>query len=293
VKPRDAADLLLLGAIWGASFLFMRVAAPDFGPWPLVFVRVAGASLVLLPLLAWRGQVPALRQHWRAIAVVGVLNSALPFALFVVAALAINAGLSAIFNATTPMWAALVAWGWLGERPTLPRALGLVLAFAGVLALAADKASLTPGEHGISAALAVVACLGAAMLYGLAANAARRYLTGVPSLAVAAGSQCAATVVVALPALWSWPAVAPSAGAWTAAALLSVVCTGVAYVLYFRLLSRLGPSGAASVTFLVPLFAVAWGALLLGEMPTPAMGAGGAVILLGTALATGLAWKRH
>ena len=285
---RDAADLLLLGAIWGASFLFMRVAAPDFGPWPLVFVRVAGASLVLLPLLAWRGQGSALRKHWRAIALVGLLNSALPFALFVVAALAINAGLSAIFNATTPMWAALVAWGWLNDRPAPMRALGLGLGFAGVLALAADKASLTPGEHGISPALAVAACIAAAMLYGLAANLAKRHLSGVPSLAVAAGSQLAAAIVVAVPAGWTWPATAPSAAAWAAAALLSVVCTGAAYVLYFRLLARLGPPGAASVTFLVPLFAVAWGALFLGEQPTPAMLAGGAVILLGTALATGL-----
>lgn len=290
MKPAEAADLLLLGAIWGASFLFMRVAAPDFGPWPLVFVRVAGAAAVLLPLLAWRGQWPALRAHWRVIALVGLLNSALPFALFVVAALAINAGLSAILNATTPMWAALVAWLWLNDRPPLQRALGLALGFAGVLALAADKASLQSGAHGVSPAVAVAACLGAAMLYGLAANVARRHLAGVPSLAVAAGSQCAAAAVVAMPALWAWPATPPSAASWAAAALLSVLCTGVAYVLYFRLLARLGAAGAASVTFLVPLFAVAWGALFLGEMPTPAMLACGALILLGTGLATGL-WR--
>lgn len=288
MKQRDLIDLLLLAAIWGASFLFMRVAAPHFGALPLVFVRVALASLVLLPLLAWQGQGAALKQHWRAIAVVGALNSALPFALFTLAALAINAGLSAIFNATTPLWTALIAWWWLQDRPAPARALGLAIGFAGVLALAAGKASLQPGDHGISPALAIVACLVATAFYGAAANATKRYLTGVPSLALATGSQLAAAVLVALPAWWLWPEVQPSATAWGAAVLLAVLCSGVAYVLYFRLIARLGPAGAASVTFLIPLFAVAWGWAFLDEAPTWGMAAGGAVILLGTALSTGL-----
>jgi drug/metabolite transporter (DMT)-like permease len=288
VKQRDLVDLLLLAAIWGASFLFMRVAAPHFGAFPLVFVRVALASLVLLPLLAWQGQGAALKQHWRAIAVVGLLNSALPFALFTLAALAINAGLSSIFNATTPLWTAIIAWWWLGDRPAPARALGLAIGFGGVLALAAGKASLQAGEHGISPALAIAACLVATAFYGVAANATKQYLTGVPSLALATGSQLSAAVLVALPAWWAWPDVNPPALAWGAAVLLAVVCSGVAYVLYFRLIARIGPSGAASVTFLIPLFAVAWGWLFLGEQPTLGMALGGAVILFGTALSTGL-----
>lgn len=288
MRPRDAAALLLLAAIWGASFLFMRIAAPHFGALPLVAVRVTLATLVLLPLLAWRGQWPALRTHWRAIAIVGLLNSALPFIGFTVAALAINAGLSAIFNATTPLWTALIAWWWLGDRPAPARAFGLALGFAGVLALAAGKASLKAGAHGVSPALAIAACIGAAMLYGVAANFTKRRLTGVPTLALAAGSQLSAAVLLAVPAAWSWPDTVPPATAWLAALLLAVVCTGVAYVLYFRLIARIGPSGAASVTFLIPLFAVAWGALFLGERPTLGMLGGGAVILLGTAIATGL-----
>ena len=288
MKQRDFAELLLLAAIWGASFLFMRVAAPDFGAFPLVFVRVALASLVLLPLLLWHGQTASLLKHWRAIAVVGVLNSALPFALFTVASLAINAGLSAIFNATTPLWTAVIAWLWLKDRPEPLRALGLAVGFAGVLALAAGKASLEPGEHGISPALAVGACLLAALMYGITSNFTKRHLTGVPSLTLAIGSQISAAIVVALPAWWTWPAVSPPPAAWGAAVLLAVLCSGVAYVLYFRLIARLGPAGASSVTFLIPLFAVAWGAMFLGEIPTLSMLGGGAVILLGTALATGL-----
>lgn len=288
MKQRDLVDLLLLAAIWGASFLFMRIAAPHFGAFPLVFVRVALASVVLLPLLVWQGQAPALRQHWRAISVVGALNSALPFALFTLAALAINTGLSAIFNATTPLWTALIAWWWLHDRPAPARALGLAIGFVGVLALAAGKASLQPGDHGISPALAIGACLVATAFYGVAANATKRHLTGVPSLALATGSQLSAAALVAVPAWWAWPDTTPPASAWGAAVLLAVVCSGVAYVLYFRLIARIGPSGAASVTFLIPVFAIAWGWAFLGELPTWSMAAGGAVILFGTALATGL-----
>lgn len=292
MKGRDAVDLLLLAAIWGASFLFMRIAAPHFGALPLVFVRVALASVVLLPLLFWHGQAGALCRHWRAISVVGLLNSALPFALFTLAALAINAGLSAIFNATTPLWTAVIAWLWLHDRPAPQRAFGLAVGFAGVLALAAGKASLQPGEHGISPALAIAACMLAAALYGVASNYTKRHLTGVPSLTLAVGSQLSAAAMVALPALWTWPTVMPPLRSWLAAVALAVLCSGVAYVLYFRLIARLGPAGASSVTFLIPLFAVAWGALFLDERPTLAMLGGGAVILLGTALATGMRLRR-
>ena len=109
MRPRDAAELLLLAALWGASFLFMRIGAPEFGPAALVFVRVAGATALLLPLLAWRGDAPALRAHWRPLMVVGVVNSALPFLLFTVAALVLSAGLMSVFNATAAIWGALVA----------------------------------------------------------------------------------------------------------------------------------------------------------------------------------------
>lgn len=288
MKPRDTVELLLLAAIWGASFLFMRMAAPAFGPFALVAVRVGLAAAVLLPLLAWQGQLGALKRHAGPIAVVGALNSALPFVLFTVAALAINTGLSAIFNATTPLWTALVAWLWLQDRPAPARAVGLALGFAGVLALAAGKASLQPGEHGISPALAIAACIAAALCYGVAANFAKRHLSGVPPMALAAGSQLSATLLLVGPALWFWPATMPSGSDWTVAVLLAVVCSGVAYVLYFRLIAHIGPAGASSVTFLIPLFAVVWGWLVLGEPPTWGMAAGGAVILLGTAIATGL-----
>jgi drug/metabolite transporter (DMT)-like permease len=288
MKPRDLADLTLLAALWGASFLFMRMGAGVFGPVALAAVRVTGAAAFLLPLLAWRGELGALRAHWKPLLVVGIGNSALPFLLFSYAALAITAGLSSIFNATTPLWGALIAWLWLKDRLTPARTLGLAIGFAGVLWLAWDKASIKPGEHGVSPAAAIAACIAAALCYGTSASFTKRHLTGVPPMVVAAGSQLSATLVLAVPGFLFWPAEAPGAGAWSAVIALAVLSTGVAYVLFFRLIANVGPANAIAVTFLIPVFAVLWGGVFLGEQVTGAMVAGCAVILLGTALATGV-----
>lgn len=284
MRPMDIGELVALAAIWGASFLFMRLGAGEFGPVALAAVRVSGAALVLLPLLAWRGQFAELRRHWRALLIVGLTNSALPFLGFSYAALSISAGLSSIFNASTPLWGAVIAWLWLRDRPTLPRMAGLAIGFAGVLGLAWEKASFKPGGSG----WAIVACLAAALCYGLAASYTKKKLQGVPPMAVAAGSQLSAALLLALPALWWWPAQMPSARAWAMVALLAVLCTGLAYLMYFRLIAHVGASNAIAVTFLITAFAVLWGWLFLAEPLTGAMAAGCVVILIGTALATGV-----
>jgi drug/metabolite transporter (DMT)-like permease len=290
MKPRDAAELLLLAAIWGASFLFLRMGAGEFGPFALAGLRVLGASLFLLPILLRRGEWPVLRQHWRAIALVGIANSAVPFLCFSYAALAITGGLSSIFNATTPLWGVVFAWGWLGDRPSGHKLVGLAIGFAGVLWLAWDKASFKPDASGVSPGLAVLACLGATLMYGLAASMTKRWLTGVPPMALATGSQLWAAIVVLPLMAWHWPAVMPGARAWGAVVALALLCTGVAYVLYFRLIAHIGAANALSVTFLIPAFAIAWGGLFLGESVNGTMLAACAVILLGTSLVTGL-WK--
>jgi drug/metabolite transporter (DMT)-like permease len=288
MKSRDVADLLLLAALWGGSFLFIRMGAAEFGPVALAALRCTGATLFLLPILALRGQAAALRQHWRAIALVGIANSALPFVLFGVAMLAINAGLSAIFNAATPLWAAAIGAVWLHERLSPLRVLGLLIGLAGVMGLAWDKSAFTANEHGVSAALAIAACLGATALYGFAACWTKKRLSGVPPMALATGSQLSAAIVLAAPALWLRPSVAPSTTAWIALAMLAVLCTGVAYILYFRLIAHTGPTNASAVTFLIPAFAAFFGWLFLDEAITLSMVIGAVVILIGTALAMGL-----
>jgi drug/metabolite transporter (DMT)-like permease len=293
MKLAHLLELLLLAALWGASFLFIRLGAHEFGPLALAGLRVVGASALLLPVLVWRGEWPALRQHWRRIGLVGLTNSALPFVCYGVAALAITGGLSSVFNATTPLWGALIGWMWLKDRPDLNKGLGLALGFAGVLWLAGGNASFKPGEHGVSPAVAVGACLLATLMYGFSANYTKRYLQGIPSMALAAGSQLSATVLLLPLALWRWPQTPPSAGAWGAGIALALACTGVAYILYFRLIAHVGASHAMSVTFLIPAFAVLWGALFLGEAITPTMVAACGVILVGTGLVTGLLrWRR-
>jgi drug/metabolite transporter (DMT)-like permease len=288
ITPAIGAEFLLLAAMWGASFLFMRQAALEFGPLPTAALRVTIAALALLPLMLARGLGPSLRQHWKPVFFCGLLNSGIPFALYSFALLHITTGVSAILNATVPLFGALVAWAWLGHRPGASRALGLVLGFIGVALLAWDKVAMKSGASATWAALAVLACLAATLCYAVAASFTQRFLTGLPPLMTATGSQMGAALGLALPAIWLWPAQMPSAKAWGALLALGVLCTSVAYVLYFRLIEHIGPARALTVTFAVPVFALLYGATLLGEAVTPWMLACGAVVLCGTALSTGL-----
>jgi drug/metabolite transporter (DMT)-like permease len=281
-------DFVLLAAIWGSSFLFTRVAVVEFGVLPTAAVRVAVAALFLLPLLFWRGLGPQLRRHWRPVLIIGVLNSGIPFALFAFALLSITTGLSAILNATVPLFGALVAWVWLKDRPTGSRIVGLVVGFLGVAMLAWDKATFKPDASGIAPGWAVLACLAATICYAIAASATKRYLTGVPPLVNAAGSLTGATLGLALPAAWLWPAQMPGGQAWLSLLVVGVLCTGIAYVLYFRLIESAGPARALAVTFVVPVFAIFYGVLFLDEPVTLWMLLCGAIVVCGTALSTGL-----
>lgn len=279
---------MLLAAIWGSSFLFMRLGTVEFGALPTAGIRVAIASLFLLPLMLWRGLGPQLRRHWKKVFLVGLLNSGIPFACFAYALLSITTGLSSILNATVPLFGALVAWIWLHDRPHGWRTLGLAIGFVGVAMLAWDKASFKPDASGLSSGWAVLACLVACLCYGISASYTKKYLGGLPTLVTAAGSQLGATLGLALPTLWAWPEQPPSASAWLALLWVGVVCTGVAYVLYFRLIERVGPARSLTVTFVVPVFAVFYGVLFLKETVNAWMLLCAVIIVCGTALAAGL-----
>ena len=220
--------------------------------------------------------------------VVGMLNSGIPFACFAFALLSITTGLSSILNATVPMFGALIAWLWLKDKPNASRMLGLLIGFAGVALLAWDKATFKPDASGVAPGWAVLACLLACVCYGISASYTKRYLTGMPPLVTAAGSQIGASLGLALPAVWFWPARMPGTHAWLALLAVGVLCTGVAYIVFFRLIENAGPPRALSVTFVVPVFAVLYGVLLLGETVTPWMLLCAAIIVCGTALSTGL-----
>lgn len=247
-------------------------------------IRVSIAALFLTPLLLARRQGPILVRHWRKIFVLGLLNSGIPFACYAYALLSITTGLSALLNATVPLFGAVVAWIWLKDRPNGLKIVGLLVGFVGVAMLAWGKASFKPDASGLSSGWAVVACLVATLCYGIAASFTKRYLSGVPSLVVATGSQIGAAMGLALPTLWFWPSQAPSLTAWAALLVVGVLCTGVAYVLYFRLIDKIGASRLLTVTFLIPVFAMIYGAIFLREAVTSWMLICGMIILFGTAL---------
>lgn len=280
-------EFLALGTIWGSSFVFMRMASQQFGPWTTAWLRVSIALLVLLPLMVWRGQSQLLKNHWRAVMGMGVVNSAIPFSCYAYAVLLLTTGMSSILNATTPLFGALIAWVWLAETPGPWRLLGLMLGFVGVGCLAAGM----PGGLSLSAhanGWAVVACLLATTCYGLGTAFSQRHLPSLPALTTATGSLLGACVALAVPGLWFWPKQWPTADAWWGLLMVGAICTGLAYLLYFRLIAKTGAARTLSVTYLIPLVANLIGVGLLGETVTWQMLWCGLLILLGTAFATGL-----
>lgn len=271
-------ELTILGAIWGASFLFMRVSAREFGALPLVEIRLALGALILLPML-WNGYRHFNRKHVLPLIVVSAVNTAIPFSLFAWAAQRAPAGIGAITNATAVMWTALVAFVFFRENISKRRAFGLLVGFIGVAVLASGK---TAGGSSVwSAALAGTF---AGFLYGIGGNLIRRVFPGIPSGAVASATLMCASLLLAPFAIASWPQTAVPLHSWVSAVLLGVLCTGTAYFIYFRLIYRVGASRAVTVTYLVPLFGVVWAWIVLGEPLTPSMAIAGALILGGVAL---------
>ena len=284
-------DFVLLAVLWGSSFLFMREGAHEFGPFATSWVRVSLAALMLTPVLVWRKEVPVLVVHWRAAMSAGLLNAGIPFACYAYALMHINTGLTSILNATTPLFGALIAWFWLGDKLNATRAVGLALGFTGVVLLASD----VPGGISFKAGgsgLAVAACLVATFCYGISGSFTKRYLQNVPSLVTTTGSLWGASLGLGIPALLTWPDQAPSMHAWAALGIAGLLCTALAYVLFFRLMTRTGPARAMTVTYLIPVFANLLGVIFLDEVVTHWMMGCAVVIVAGTALASGLADRK-
>lgn len=295
MKPSHVIQLLVLAALWGASFLFIRVGVAEFGVAPLMALRVSIGALVLVLMLALRGTPHAsftsLRTHAFPLLVVGVLNSAAPFCLFAFAELTLSAGLTSVINATTPLFGALVAFVWLKDKLTALRTLGMLVGFGGVVSLVWGQIEAPHGALAPSAgatALAALAATAAALLYGIAANYTKRYLTGVDSLTIATGSMIGGSLVLIPFALATWPVAPVSLHAWGAVLSLGVACTGIAYLIFFHLIVAAGPARAITVTFIIPVFGILWGALFLDEQISAGMLEGCAIVLVGTALATGV-----
>ena len=276
---------LLLSALWGASYVFIRVGAAQFGALPLAGIRALLAALVLLPVLMQRDGLGSLKGHWKMIALVGFCNCAAPYVLFAVAERHISAGMSSIFTAATPVYSALIAWVWLREQPSLARIIGFALGLCGVVLLV--HSHHTTGVESGNSFWSAMACVAATVSYAISGNLTRKFLAGVPPLSIATGCQIAAAIMLAPAVVLAWPEHAPALAAWLSVSALAVFSTAFAYILFFQLIRDLGPAGAATPLFLIPPFGLLWGWMWLDERVSTGMVASVAIILLGTALAVG------
>ena len=288
MNAHDLRNLFLLAAIWGGSFLFMNLAVSDFGAWPLMLIRVGVAAFALWGVVWWQKKWASLRQYWRPIAFVGVVNAAIPFTLYAYAAQHLPTGTLVVINAMTPLFGALIARLWLGEHLSFSRFIGLVIGFTGIVFLVYDKLFFSELDQ----SLAVLASILATLSYGVAATFSTKHLKGADSIAVTTGSLSSATLCVLPFALWYWPSTPISLLSWGSALTLALLCTSVAYVIFYRLVATIGGAKSVTVTFLVPPFGIIWGVLLLNENFGLNELLSTSLVLLGTLLATGFLQSR-
>lgn len=287
MSTKNSIQLLILAALWGASFMFMRIAVPEFGAVVLIELRVLIAGLVLLPFW-WLKESPKSKsdvlEKWPHLLAIGALNSAIPFVLFAYSMLYITGGMAATLNGTAPIWGAVVAWLWLKQRLSLSAVLGLVIGLSGVIVLVSDDLSLSfDGKT-----LGIIASASAPIMYGIAANYTTQKLAGLSPLSIATFTMFTSAIILLPFALYLAPDLMPSLKAWCSVFALAVLCTSFAYVLFFNLLAQVGTTKAITVTFLIPVFGALWGALFIDEQLTLTMISGMGIILIGTALVTGV-----
>ena len=282
VSLRDIFELIFLSAIWGSSFLFLRLTSPVFGPIFLIEMRVLSGLAVLLPLVLFLGKRAEFQKHWKMIATVSLMNMAIPFCFFAFSAVYIGAGLLSIINATVPIFSACVAYVVYQERLSRSSLLGLLIGFLGVVVL-----MFNPDESfGSSGWLAILSALLACLLYGTAINLTVNNLQGVSGLTITAGGLFVSSLVLLPFALWARPEVLPVGNIWWSVFALGIVCTGFGFVMFYRLIDRIGAGRAIMTTYLIPVFSILWGNIFLGESVTLIMVVGCILVLLGVGLTT-------
>ncbi len=281
MKAIEFAELILLGAIWGASFLLMKWAVPEIGVFALVEFRAVAATIMLLPIVYLKKQQGDLYQYWPHLLFVGVLNTAIPFCLFNYALVHIEAGLAAILNGTAPMFGVIVAYLYLKESIGKLGLLGVLFGFFGVVLISYEQST------GQEASIVPVICiLIATLCYGITASYLKKHLGHVKPFAIAAGSQFFCSLILLPLALIYFPSQIPTIKAGVSALILGFISTGLAYILYFDLIAKVGASKAITVGYLVPLFGILWGYAVLNETLSAMQLSGGGFIIIGVMLAT-------
>jgi len=283
VSAGDLLRLAVLAACWGLAFVFIRVAVLPLGAFALVELRALLGCLVLLLYASMSGVAIEWRRNWRKFVIFGALGSAFPFTLIALAQTVLSASLAVVLVTMAPLFSALIAAFWLGDRMTVRKTGGLLLGLVGVAFLTGFK----PDSAGAAPPWAVALALATAALYGVAGVYSKRSLAGIAPLAAAAGSQLGAALLLLPLALVFPPNAAPSLVQWLNVAALAVFSSALAFILYFRLIDSIGPVKTASVNYLTPLFGVAGGVLVLGEPLSANLLIGLAMILAGVTLVLG------
>ncbi|MDF1755433.1 MAG: DMT family transporter [Verrucomicrobiales bacterium] len=284
MSPLDFVKLLLLSAIWGGSFLFMRIAAPEFGPFVLIWFRVAVAFLLLSPLLARKRVRKEVFGNPGKMMFVGIFNAALPWCLLAFAVLSLEAGFTSLLNAATPIFAAIIGFIWMKQPLTRWQTVGLILGICGVFILASDKLSLDSKGP----ILAIIATLGATICYGFISQYIKKDMSHLSPWSITIGNLMGATLILTPFAIGHLPESLPGTKAFVCATALGVLSTALAFVLLFDILSRSGATATTTVTFIIPIFGVLFGTLFLQEVVTARIIAGMLVAFAGAALTTKL-----
>ncbi|HEY3934860.1 MAG TPA: DMT family transporter [Gemmatimonadales bacterium] len=284
LTPVDVARLLALATLWGGSYLFIRVAVPGFGPASLVLVRVVLGALLLIAYARATRKPVSLRPYAGRLVVLGFLNAAFPYLLISAAELHLTASFAALLSATVPLFAAAYSATWLGERLTVARMTGLLTGMIGVGMMVGWSAVPITGPM----ILAVVATLAASASYAGAAVFTQLRLRGVPTHILALGQQLGALVWVAVPGIVAAPRVVPPAAAILSVLALGALSTALAYLLFFTLLERIGPTRTSTLTYLVPIVGLLWGVVLLHEPVNTGMMLGLGVVLSSVVLVNGV-----
>ncbi|MEA2118087.1 DMT family transporter [Halovibrio sp. HP20-50] len=284
MSSADALRLSLLSTLWGLSFIFMRVAVPEFGAVPLVLVRMGLGALLLMPLLISLRYLRLIWDHKGPLLLLGLVNHVLPFSLLALATTRLEAGFTSLINATTPIFTALLGALFFATAVQRQQYVGLALALLGVYVLSADRLDFALGGDGWF----ILAALGATFCYGIASNYSKTRLGHLPTRVLAAGSSAMSALVLLIPGILLWPSDPISPLAWGNAMALAALSTTLAFLLYFGLLASAGATATSTVTFLVPVSALIWGYLLLGETLNLQIIAGMVITLIGTAIATKL-----
>jgi len=284
LKLRYFFILIVLGAIWGSSFLFARISVGEFGAIPLSAVRSSIGAAILLPMMLFSSGWQPFISNWKHLIVLGLISTALPFTFITLTTQFSTAGFASILNSFTSIMSALIAWVWLKEYLSMQAILGICLSFIGVVIMVVDTQSIS-SEYIV---LPVLTGLGAAFFYGLTGNYSKKYADGLPPIVSAAGCQIFAALFLIPPAIFLWPENSISTGGWINALILGVLCTALAFILFFHLLEKIGVVRTMIVTYLIPLFGLFWGFLFLDEIITLNITAGALLILAGVALTTGI-----